>query len=251
MVDDVLLGVHHRREALHAERLGRVGGDVEDVRTRRDRVCPLDIEGHLERPDVAGLQAGVLGTGRWLLHHRLAVPVDVLERRRAGRTGCAGLTAHVRRTHRVVEHLQVRGHVRVAERVDDRDRHAPAVFSGRDQRAEVVGGAHRRGREAAPRHRDCRVAVRLGWRRGRAGQELEIADRRSRCRQGADRNAGAAGGDESHGAENADRQQDERASGSQQPRHVEPRSSLTDTPSAPARRGVDRATTRNACQDGW
>ena len=50
VVDDVLLGVHHVREALHAERLCGRGGHEQDVGAGGHRMCGLDIKRDLERP---------------------------------------------------------------------------------------------------------------------------------------------------------------------------------------------------------
>ncbi len=177
VVDDELLGVHHRREALDAERLRRVRGHVDDVRPRRDRVRPLDVKRGLERPDVAGLRAGAVGPGRRCLDDCLAVPEHMLERRRRTSAACARLAAHVRQAHLTVEISQVGRDIRVAERVDDRDRHAPAIVVRRVHGAQVVRVAHRCRREAAAVHRE---AVRLRRWRLAGGEELEFADGRDR-----------------------------------------------------------------------
>ena len=132
VVHDELLGVHHRREALHALRLGRIGGHVEDVRHRGDGVRPFHVQAGLQGPGVAVLQAGAVAARRRRLHLGLPVPVHVLEGGRSGAARLARLAAHVRQAHLGVEVGQVRGHVRVAERVDDGDRDAlPLMFAVR------------------------------------------------------------------------------------------------------------------------
>ena len=50
MVDDVLLGVHHVGEALHAEGLGGGRRHEQDVGHGRHRVGHLDVEGDFKRP---------------------------------------------------------------------------------------------------------------------------------------------------------------------------------------------------------
>ena len=66
VVDDVLLGLHHVREALHAERLGARHGDEQDVRSWRDGVGRLDVQRDLKRPQRLVVQAsGLCPASSW------------------------------------------------------------------------------------------------------------------------------------------------------------------------------------------
>ena len=141
VVDDVLLGVHHLREALHAERLGGWRVDEQDVRPGRHRMRRLDVERDLERPRRLVLLAGAVALRRRRLRRRRALQRQQAERRHAGRAGHALLAAHRRQAERLVEDVQVVRHRVAAVGVDDRDRLAAAVEPGRVQRADVVRGA--------------------------------------------------------------------------------------------------------------
>src|SRR5689334_17851748 len=96
-----------------------------------DAIAPIDSGKEPRTP--AGWR-GAVAARRRRLHLGLSVPVHVLERRDPGAAGCSGLAAHVRQPHLGVEVSQVRGHVGIAERVDDGDRHTLALISLRVQR---------------------------------------------------------------------------------------------------------------------
>ena len=108
VVDDVLLGVHHQRQALHAEGLCGGDRDEQDARAGGERVDALDIERDFERPRGLVLLAGAIAR---LLHgRRAALDADGLEGGHPVRAGHVLLTAHVGQAKRVVEDMEVVGH---------------------------------------------------------------------------------------------------------------------------------------------
>jgi hypothetical protein len=52
VVNDVLLGVHHLLEALHPQGFSGGRGDQQDVCQWRGGMCPLNIKGDFQSPEV-------------------------------------------------------------------------------------------------------------------------------------------------------------------------------------------------------
>ena len=173
--DDVVLGLHHLREPLNAERLGVVRVDEQDVGAGRDGVSGLDVECDLERPRALVLEPGP--AARLRIGRRRPVDSEFTEPGHPCRAGDPLLAAHRREAERLVEHVEVVRHGVAAVRVDDGDGPTPTVQALRVERSDVVGGLDRLWREArAP----DRLAVGLRRRRRASLDELEVGDRRQR-----------------------------------------------------------------------
>ena len=200
MTHDVVLGLHHLWEALDAERLGVVGVDEQDVRAGRDRVRRLHVERDLERPRALVLEvravAGLRHGRRRAVHRQLA------ELRHAGDAGHAFFAAHRPHAEGLVEHVKVVRHRVASVGVDDRDGDALAVQALRVERPDVVRGLDRLGREAGPRDG---LALRLRRRRGAAGDELVVGDRRVRRGQRRRYRRGRADGRRHHEPDHEER----------------------------------------------
>ena len=172
--DHGCLSLHEVREALHAKRLGRWGRDQQDVRHRRHRVRPLDIERDFDCPG-----APVLLTGRTArTGQRVGRGVALLELAEGRATAArqrAFLAAHMGKAKRVIEDLQVVAHRLAAKGVDDDDRLPLALVTAGEERRKVVRILLRRRVEAAARDG---VALRLCGRHFARFNELYVTEAR-------------------------------------------------------------------------
>src|SRR5262249_12617357 len=138
-----------RREALHALSFGGIGCDVDYVRLRGYGVRPLNVQARFHRPGVAVLRASALAVcPRWL-YLSLSISQPMLGQRGSPAAGLPWLAAHVLQAYLSVEVSQVGRHIRVPERVNDRDGDSLACVTGCIEGRQVVGVLHRGRREAA------------------------------------------------------------------------------------------------------
>ena len=177
VVDQVLLGLHHVREALNSEGLRSRRRDEQDVRHRGDGVDELDVERDLERPGRLILETRSVAGGR---RGGRAVRMEDVELRHPRLARHALLAAHRGEAERLVVDVEVVLDRVASPRVHDRDRHAGSVRARVVQGLQVVGRADARGREAPATDGE---ALRFGRRRLARGDELVVAHGRLRRRE--------------------------------------------------------------------
>ncbi len=170
VIDHILLGVHKLLEALHAKHLGRGRRNEQNVGLGGRCVCPLDIKGNLNRPEIVCLLASPV-VGRRRGGGRIPLYVQDLEGRVTRLAGIVGLATQVLQVEGAVEVVQVAGDRRAAEGVDQSDGRATTVNATGMQSRVIIGACHRRGIEAAPTRG---VTLRLGRRRHRAADESRV-----------------------------------------------------------------------------